>query len=289
MSYHGITSTSGDIFYNTGDAGLVTAGTLFGDVSGGIKQTLVSGIHNNFIQAGTPNTGEILRWDGTKWAFFASGTAPSSGPHNLLSSTHTDTQASTVGRGDLVYGSGVSPTWAKLPLGTSGNVVWSDGADVKYTPLGQVTPFHNGVSGAPTVTFNGDLNTGWSNPSADVMVGSVGGVGQVVLDDSASIKSTIFNAGQQWFHRTFTGTWTAMTPRDHLLICNLSAPATVALTTSPQNGKIYIIKDGSGNANTNRITIHGSGALIDGNSSININNKYGSYTLFYNGAQWNIL
>ena len=289
MSYHGITATSGDIWYNTGDNGITTAGTLFGDVSGGIKSTHVSGIRGNFVQAGTPTIiGTILRWDGTQFAHFSSGNAPA-GSHNLLSSTHTDTQTATVGRGDLIVGSGASPAWAKLALGASGNVPFSDGTDLKYTQLGQATPFNNGVVGAPTVTFAGDLNTGWSNPSADVLTGSAAGIAIIELDGNAANRRTKFIGGQTWSHRTHTSAWSTVTPIDHVVVCNVSAASQLDLATGPENGKVYIIKDGSGNANTNNITIHGSGNLIDGNTSVKIVTRYGSYTLLWNGAQWNIL
>jgi hypothetical protein len=66
--------------------------------------------------------------------------------HDLLDSTaHPDTTTGTVARGDLVAGQGASPTWTRLPLGSSGRVLKSDGTDVAW---GQVALTE--LSGTPT-------------------------------------------------------------------------------------------------------------------------------------------
>lgn len=53
--------------------------------------------------------------------------------HNLLSATHSDTTAGTVARGDLITGQTATPKWQRLALGTSGNVLASDGTDAAWT------------------------------------------------------------------------------------------------------------------------------------------------------------
>lgn len=44
------------------------------------------------------------------------------GPHNILSSPHTDTLADDVVAGDLLYGNS-TPLWARLPVGSDGDVL----------------------------------------------------------------------------------------------------------------------------------------------------------------------
>ena len=67
----------------------------------------------------------------------ASGVAEavfSSGLHELLSETHSDSEIHTVVEGDLIFGSGSSPKWIALPVGgendvlsiSSGIPFWSD-------------------------------------------------------------------------------------------------------------------------------------------------------------------
>lgn len=66
--------------------------------------------------------------------------------HDLLDSTaHPDTTTGTVARGDLVAGQGASPSWTRLPIGSSGRVLKSDGTDVAW---GQVALTE--LSGTPT-------------------------------------------------------------------------------------------------------------------------------------------
>jgi len=54
--------------------------------------------------------------------------------HNLLSTTHSDTEADTVVQGDLIVG-GATPTWERLALGASGTFLKSDGSDLNWATL----------------------------------------------------------------------------------------------------------------------------------------------------------
>ncbi|MFA0781621.1 MAG: hypothetical protein YYHSYBAR_000012, partial [Candidatus Fervidibacter sacchari] len=56
------------------------------------------------------------------------------GSHNLLSDTHTDTQATTVQRGMLIVGKLIAGIvkWAGLALGVAGKFLKSDGTDVVW-------------------------------------------------------------------------------------------------------------------------------------------------------------
>jgi hypothetical protein len=59
-----------------------------------------------------------------------------------------------------------------------------------------------------------------------------------------------------------------------------------AATTTNATGKKYVIKDVSGNAGTNNITVNGGGTNIDGAATSVINSNYGKLTVFSNGTQW---
>lgn len=85
-------------------------------------------------------------------------------------------------------------------------------------------------------------------------------------------------------------TTTPFTPAltDYLLDVNVAAPSSVVLPVSPV-GTVFIVKDISGNASINNITVTGTGVLIDGAASALINTDYGSITLVYNGTEWNIV
>jgi hypothetical protein len=54
--------------------------------------------------------------------------------HNLLSTTHGDTLADTVVRGDILIGN-ATPKWARLAKGTAGYLLRSDGTDTAWASL----------------------------------------------------------------------------------------------------------------------------------------------------------
>jgi hypothetical protein len=69
----------------------------------------------------------------------------------------------------------------------------------------------------------------------------------------------------------------------------VAGATTVTLPASPAANQQVTIKDGLGDSATNNITINGNGKTIDGSSTKVISTNYNSYTLVYNGTQWNIL
>jgi hypothetical protein len=75
---------------------------------------------------------------------------------------------------------------------------------------------------------------------------------------------------------------------DYLLDVAVPGPASVILPISPV-GNVFIVKDFSGTASSNNITITGLGSLIDGEPSANITTNYGSLEFIFNGFQWSIV
>lgn len=85
-----------------------------------------------------------------------------------------------------------------------------------------------------------------------------------------------------------TPTYTALATDYFLCVDTATAPVTITLPTGTL-GSVYIVKDCSGDANTNPITINGTGGqLVDG-SSATINSPYGAIELIFNGAEWSIV
>ena len=72
----------------------------------------------------------------------------------------------------------------------------------------------------------------------------------------------------------------------HLAVDTTAARTiTLPLASSVTAGRIYIIKDASGQANTNNITIATAGSdTVDGQSSQNLNSDYGSHMLITDGV-----
>ena len=63
---------------------------------------------------------------------------------------------------------------------------------------------------------------------------------------------------------------------------------TVTLPTGTL-GKVYVVKDAVGDANTNPITVLTTGSSIDGQPSYILDTDWGSITLVYNGIEWNVV
>lgn len=84
-----------------------------------------------------------------------------------------------------------------------------------------------------------------------------------------------------------TPTYTALATDYFLCVDTATSAVTITLPIGIL-GTVYIIKDCSGNANTNSITINGTGQTVDG-STATINAPYGSIQLIFNGNEWSIV
>lgn len=78
---------------------------------------------------------------------------------------------------------------------------------------------------------------------------------------------------------------------DGVIVINqtVGASITVNLSTTLNKGRVVIVKDGKGDANTNNITVAGNGKNIDGAATSVINTAYGVLRLLYNGTIWNVI
>lgn len=78
---------------------------------------------------------------------------------------------------------------------------------------------------------------------------------------------------------------------DSIVSYQLAAPGAVAVALpAGVTGTVYYLKDGTGDAATNTITITPNGAeTIDDAATATINTNYGALTLAYTGAKWEII
>ena len=75
---------------------------------------------------------------------------------------------------------------------------------------------------------------------------------------------------------------------DYMMSVNVGGASSVVLPISVR-GTVFVVKDDSGVASVNNITITATGANIDGALSQVINANRGSYTMVFNGSQWDII
>lgn len=89
---------------------------------------------------------------------------------------------------------------------------------------------------------------------------------------------------------TFPGSYpyTVVAP-DEAIIVNTSQIQTINLILSPKKGMHFLIKDGTGSAGSNPITIQGNSNNIDGNPQYIMATNFGFVKFLFNGTQWNII
>jgi hypothetical protein len=91
------------------------------------------------------------------------------------------------------------------------------------------------------------------------------------------------------FNRTTTATSYSVLTTDYIIAVTSTASArTITLPTAVNaTGRKYVIKDESGGAATNNITINTtSSQTIDGASTKTISSNYGSATVYSDGSNW---
>jgi hypothetical protein len=92
------------------------------------------------LQAGTPSDTALRFYvDNAGNLYFNGGLVAGAGggvtPHNLLSTTHTDTLAASVTRGAVLVGNS-TPAWSRLTIGAAGRFLRSDGTDAAWSTDG---------------------------------------------------------------------------------------------------------------------------------------------------------
>lgn len=74
-----------------------------------------------------------------------------------------------------------------------------------------------------------------------------------------------------------------------MMVNTSSIAITINLPANPVVGDLYQVKDSTGNANTNNITIQGNGYNIDGGPSYTMSASYGTVLFVFNGTRWSVL
>lgn len=209
----------------------------------------------------------------------STGNPGSPGGHNLLSSTHSDTIASTPTKGDMII-SPTGSTWDVLSAGLDGQILQT----VSGVPTWSDAQFGSGnVQGPSSSTDNAIVL--FDGTSGNLVKDSL-----VTIDSSGNIYTpgTIFNNGVV-VNTVASGTTSVYTLDDNYYHAILSGVSTVNLPSSPQIGQQHVIKDIDGVASTNNIIIDGNGNTIDGQSQVLLTNNYESITLIFGPREWNLI
>lgn len=110
-----------------------------------------------------------------------------------------------------------------------------------------------------------------------------------ILDDN----DNVFWIAGNVYNRTDTAIdYTVLTTDYYIGVTDTSVPRTVSLPAAPLGeGQVFLVKDESGGAGTNSITIDVDGAAttIDGSASYTIDANYGGVYIFYDGTEYRVI
>lgn len=224
-----------------------------------------------------PNGAGVIHVAGT---VVAAGTTPFTTTGNAGTNTETwsiqrtqaiaSTNASNVGL--AAFNS------AQFSVDTNGFVSLS-GTGVGETITGQSGGALSPTAGNWNIFGNGATTSGTSTTGTNLLT-----------TGSASTLTVSPTQAQFMTNRTVvSATPYAVLATDYYLAITTSSLAiTVNLPASPGTNRLFIIKDLSGNAATNNITIVPSSGTIDGQASYIMNSNYQAIQLLFNGTNYEV-
>lgn len=305
LSYNGSTCSW------SAPSGGFTAG---GDLSGSASSQTVVGIRGTSVPS--PSTG-YLQYNGSSLVWNNAllntgaqyGLAVWTSQYSLSNITPPASSGLVLTSVNSGYPTWSAPAVSSIVAGTNTSVSNSSGAwTVNNTYVSPVTSLVGGTnvsvsnnSGAWTInasqptslTVGGDI----SGTTSNATVVKLDGYSLPVLTGSGNLNwngsswvlmsTLITNSHTNIITSSYTVN-SGATP-DKVILCNASAGITVTLPLSPSAGDTYKVKDKSGAANTNNITVSGNGKNIDGAASFVMNRNYQSAELIYDGSSWSIL
>lgn len=179
--------------------------------------------------------------------------------------------------------------------GTSGNAVQSNSGWTISSATGQMIG-SVGSAGNPTYSFVAKTGYGMYQSSNQINFAAAGSA-YLSLDQNGVATFSGFvtlNSGMRFAYTSSATNLTFSNTATIGAVTNTSSARTVTLPSSGSNlaaGSIFFIKDESGAAGTNNITVSVNGGVktIDGSTSYVINTNYGSLRVYYNGTNYFII
>ena len=284
--------TTGQILEFNGSQWLpVTPGSGFtagGDLSGSSTDQVVIGIQGNAISNATPTNGQVLTWSssGSHWAP-ASTASPVTWASDLVGSTNTNQFIAAI--------SGNAGAGGTVLLNITG---------LQFT-VAQTSPTINQVSTSSssatdlTIQAQGATGAGHNGGNLVLAAGTSGSATAGVVNIQAAGSTIVeIDGNKLWSQKGWRQNVTAVSASSYNTLATDNIVATdstanviaINLPASPNTGDTYQIKDSTGQAAANNVTISGNGKNIDGIATFAINVAYGCITVVYVGsAGWNII
>ena len=166
------------------------------------------------------------------------------------------------------------------PTGSASTSTGPTGLTGDTGPTGSASTGPTGLTGDTGPTGSASTGptgpTGDTGPTGSASTGPTGPTGDTGPAAPLIVPVTIISSSP----------YTA-TPNDYMIGVNVAGPSIINLPLAP-TGTVYFIKDISGQAATNPITIQDV-TTIDGATTALINTDYGSLSLLFNGTEWNLV
>lgn len=285
-----ITLTTGDLTIAAGDINLpATSSSAAGviKINGspfiqafGTNNTFVGSNAGNFTLAGANNAGfgtAALRLLGAGANNTALGAATLSsltnGSNNIaIGNTAGNTYVGNEANNILIGSAGVVADSATTRIGTNGTQTKFFAAGIDGVNVGSV---------AKVVTETGDqLGTAMITAGTGITITPTANTITITASGTTNLTYTLVN----------TTPYVVLTTDEYLGVDSSGAPIQINLPNAPATGRVYIIKDRTGSAATNNITVTtvGGAVLIDGATTFVMNTAFEAIEVIFNGTFWEI-
>lgn len=170
-------------------------------------------------------------------------------------------------------------------------------ATVTYNLNSQVQQ-PNGTAGAPSYSFSAATDAGMYWDGSSKLCFSTSGFNVLTFDNS----NMSISAGNTYIQNitmqsglvlqvTAPGAYPyAVLATDYYIRVDTTSSRTINLPNAPSTNRAYVIKDTTGSAGTNNITVTTPGGVvtIDGSTSYVMNVNYGSAQFLFNGTSYEV-
>jgi len=196
--------------------------------------------------------------------------------------------------GRYLPGTGSAPI--ETLTGDSGGPVSPDGAfNIDILGGNNITTVGNPGTNSITIDLDANIADTYTTDSGNAV--PAGGILQVVggtnVNTSGAGNTITINASADLdlnYTAVNTTPYVVLATDQFLGVDCSAAPVTIELENAPAIGRVVIIKDSTGNANTNNISVTTVGGVvtIDGVTTFTMNTQYASIQVIFNGASYEI-